>query len=148
MPAVQAPIFVYGTLRHGQGNYHWALEGRTQAEYSAVLAGHAIYRAPHGGFPYLTAAHPESAVMGELMVIHPDSYAQVLANLDRLEGYRSGSAESHYQRMCRQVTYHHPHSGQQQAVAWVYLAGPDAVARLATAQPIPGGDWLAHPGSC
>ncbi len=144
MLAVQAPIFVYGTLRHGQGNYHWALEGRTQAEYPAVLTGHAIYPAAHGGFPYLTEADPHSAVLGELMVIHPHCYAQVLANLDRLEGYRPHAADSHYQRVRRQVTYRHPHSGQHLAVAWAYLAGPEAAARLAAAQPIPHGDWLAQ----
>ena len=35
----QYPVFVYGTLRHGQGNYRRLLEGRTVRELPCIAKG-------------------------------------------------------------------------------------------------------------
>jgi gamma-glutamylcyclotransferase (GGCT)/AIG2-like uncharacterized protein YtfP len=102
----QYPVFVYGTLRHGQGN-----------------------------------------IVGDLITIDPTHYTQVLADLDRLEGYHPARAEdSHYIRTATPVTATNPLPGggtwETFHTAWIYLAGdgvdPDTMTR------VPGDDWLAR----
>ena len=133
------PFFVYGTLRRGQGN-HRRLEARTEAEYAAVLPDHALYEA---GLPYATDAR-RATVVGELVFARPERYDQVLAELDRLEGYCSGRAHCHYERVRRPVHYADAHGSERTMVAWVYRAGPLVRAQLAGADPVPGGDWLGR----
>ena len=129
------PVFVYGTLRRGQGNYR-LLSGRTAAEHPAVLPGHALHDA---GLPYVVPGSPTDQVVGELMVVDPGRYAEVLASLDRLEGFRPG-CPSHYVRVAATARYRH--GAEERAVeAWVYLAGDRFRASAATL--VSSGDWLA-----
>ena len=94
------PFFVYGTLRHGQGNYR-LLAGSTTRERSALLAGHALVDL---GVPYAIHAEPTSQVVGELMDVRPARYAEILARLDQLEGYRPTNPRySLYLRVVRTV---------------------------------------------
>jgi gamma-glutamylcyclotransferase (GGCT)/AIG2-like uncharacterized protein YtfP len=136
----QLPFFVYGTLRPHQGNYERFLEGRTASEVPGFLDGHALFAA---GIPYVVEATPDAVVVGDLVFVLPWDYVEVLADLDRLEGYspRRGAA-CHYQRHARPVRYLDADGVEATVVAWVYLAGPAARARLAGTQPVPGGDWV------
>lgn len=81
------PVFVYGTLRKGFGNYAWALGGQTEQEAPATLYGFDMYAV--SSFPGIVegAGH----VVGELMYLKD---AATLTRLDRLEGYEPGR-ESH-----------------------------------------------------
>ena len=132
------PFFVYGTLRPGQGNYR-LLAGATVGEFPATLAGHALYGP---GLPYVTPEE-DSTVAGDLMFLAPERYAEVLARLDCLEGYRPGGSHCHYEREARTVSYLDAGGAEVTTTAWVYLAGPAARRRLAPAERIAGGDWLA-----
>ena len=139
----QHPVFVYGTLRPGQGNYRRLLEGRTANERPATAKGLALF---HSGIPY-AVTHPGARVVGTLITITPVLYSEVLADLDRLEGYDSQRPEtSHYIRTTTSViaTNALPGGGTWEAfhTAWIYLAGtavdPDTMTR------VPGDDWLAR----
>lgn len=132
------PFFVYGTLRPGQANHARLLAGRTVAEFGATLGDHAIYGP---GLPYVVGEEG-SVVVGDLIFIDPDHYDEVLASLDRLEGYRPGSWHSHYERTAVVVHHAGPDGTEMTSVAWVYLAGPSVAERLAPAERIVSGDWL------
>jgi gamma-glutamylcyclotransferase (GGCT)/AIG2-like uncharacterized protein YtfP len=136
----QLPVFVYGTLRHGCGNYEALLEGCTTAEFSAQAEGLALYGARFA-FPY-AAVREGGVVVGELMVIDPQRYDEVLRHLDMLEGYRQKHPESsHYVRVTRTVRCEI--DGQWVSrEAYLYLAGNRAIARFDEADLIPGGDWV------
>jgi gamma-glutamylcyclotransferase (GGCT)/AIG2-like uncharacterized protein YtfP len=129
------PVFVYGTLRRGQHNYR-LLRGRTVAEHPAVLPDHALHDA---GLPYVVPGTAEDQVVGELMVVRPSQYAEVLQALDWLEGYRPGQP-SHYVRV-RAAVQLLWEAQEREVEAWVYLAGERF--RPADATLVASGDWLA-----
>jgi gamma-glutamylcyclotransferase (GGCT)/AIG2-like uncharacterized protein YtfP len=129
------PVFVYGTLRRGQRNYR-VLHGLTVAEHPAVLPGHALHDT---GLPYVVPGGPGDRVLGELMVVDPCRYAEVLASLDRLEGFRPG-CWSPYVRVAATTRYRRG-AEERAEEAWVYLAGDSFRASAATL--VSSGDWLA-----
>ena len=136
----QLPIFVYGTLRHGQSNYPPFLAGKTQRECPAILPNHALYTAL---YPYVLDTGDGGQVYGELMFPLADIYDELLARLDTLEGYREGDASSDYLRVRRQVRYTDANGETLTVAAWIYHAGA-AITREATEQArIRSGDWLA-----
>jgi gamma-glutamylcyclotransferase (GGCT)/AIG2-like uncharacterized protein YtfP len=139
----QHSVFVYGTLRSGQGNYQRLLVGRTVRETPASAKGFALYGR---GCPY---AVPQSGArtVGDLITIRPDIYREVLTDLDQLEGYQPNRREtSHYIRSARSViaTNKTSNGGTWEAfhTAWIYLAGPGIDP---TKMPrITDDDWLAQ----
>jgi gamma-glutamylcyclotransferase (GGCT)/AIG2-like uncharacterized protein YtfP len=135
--AERLPFFVYGTLRPGGRHHAWALRGRTTSEEAARLPGAELYEGP--GYPYAVAAPPgEGGVHGELVHPHPAHYAEVLATLDRLEGYRAGAPDNHYER----VAVHVLRADGSPVRAWTYLAAATLAATLRTSGTrIPGGAW-------
>lgn len=140
----QLPFFIYGTLRPGQGNYPRFLGGRTAQEVPAVLHGHDLFDV---GLPYVVRSTPDAMVVGDLAFVLPEDYSDVLADLDRLEGYSRRRPGGHYQREALAVHYQDADGSEVTALAWVYLAGPAVRARLLGANPVPGGDWVAS-ASC
>lgn len=138
------PFFVYGTLRPGQANHARLLAGRSVAEFSASLPGHVLYGP---GLPYAAVGEEGAEVVGDVIVVAPGAYRQVLADLDRLEGYRPGRP-SHYERVARPVRWRRPDATVATTLAWVYLAGPVTRERLAPDQRIASGDWLGRLAAC
>lgn len=134
------PFFVYGTLRPGEPHHALFLRGRTDAEEPARLAGAALFDGP--GYPY-AVEEPGAVVYGELVSARPAAYGELLAALDRLEGYvPGGGARTLYERVERDVLRDRDGAAVR---AWVYLAAPSVAARLRTAgRRIEGGDWLAR----
>ena len=133
------PVFVYGTLRRGQGNYR-LLAAATVGEFAATAPDHVLYSV---GLPYV-ADRPGSAVTGELMVLDRAVYAPVLGRLDRLEGFRENEPEfSHYVRVCRMVRYQDGRGRWRPRRAWIYHAGPGTLRRLSEADVLACGDWMA-----
>ena len=133
------PFFVYGTLRRGQGNYR-RLAGRTEAEYPAVLPGHALYVG--SGLPWAVAAGAEAHVVGELMVANPEDYLEVLVDLDRLEGFRGTARESNlYERVARKVAFVDETGSPATTTAWVYTAGGHFCEGRGAVR-VEGGDWV------
>jgi gamma-glutamylcyclotransferase (GGCT)/AIG2-like uncharacterized protein YtfP len=140
MAIQQLPIFVYGTLRTGQGNYRRFLEGETIAEYPATLPNHKMYSL---GIAYITDSKT-GCVVGDLMFLEPSTYQKVLANLDGLEGYREKDPHSHYLRVKRTAQYTDKTGRLQNVECWVYHGGEYALRRMKEENLVEGGDWLAH----
>jgi gamma-glutamylcyclotransferase (GGCT)/AIG2-like uncharacterized protein YtfP len=137
---VTLPFFVYGTLRPGEVNHDLFLRGRTRSEVPGRLSGAVLYEGP--GYPYAVEEPDDGVVYGELVTAHPETYAELLAELDRLEDYVPGDPRSLYERVERKVV----RDADGAAVrAWVYVAAPAVAARLRTrGRPIAGGDWRAR----
>lgn len=137
------PVFVYGTLRTGQGNYNWALAGRTLHETPATLSGARMYD-NNRGFPFVTTldADPTDTVTGDLMVLDPDGYRDVMRDLDGLEGYFGpGSAMNMYDRVTVTVTT----ADGTRVQAHTYLVAPGLYQRRVRHLPrVEYGDWLAY----
>jgi gamma-glutamylcyclotransferase (GGCT)/AIG2-like uncharacterized protein YtfP len=137
---VTLPFFVYGTLRPGEVNHDLFLRGRTRFEVPGRLPGTVLYEGP--GYPYAVEEPGGGVVRGELVTAHPEAYAELLAELDRLEDYVPGDPRSLYERVERKVV----RDADGAAVrAWVYVAAPAVAARLRSrGRPIAGGDWRAR----
>lgn len=138
------PVFVYGTLRPGQGNHHLLTQAK-KSEAPAALDGVAIYGA-HRGFPY-AAEHddPEAFTLGEVVWLSGDRAGRAARqNLDYLEGFDSDApSSSHYERVLRPVTYMDADGEPQMTDAWVYLARGPYRTQLSEAERILDGDWVA-----
>ena len=90
----QLPIFVYGTLLEGYGNWEHFLNGKTERVVTGELAGHKMYAV--AGFPGIVPGYLIDRVYGELMYVQPDLYEDVLRDVDRLEGYRGPELHKGY----------------------------------------------------
>lgn len=83
-------VFVYGTLRQGQGN-HGLLEGATRVGELGMIRG-LLYVSPYG----LPAVIPgQGQVIGECYELKDP---EQLAILDNLEGYKEGRYDNFYER--------------------------------------------------
>jgi gamma-glutamylcyclotransferase (GGCT)/AIG2-like uncharacterized protein YtfP len=132
------PFFVYGTLRHAQGNYSWALNGRTEAEVDARMPGLDMYG--NHGFPYaLINPANTQGIVGELMYISDANFFSVLDSLDMLEGYDSSRPdfEQHYIRIEAFARV-----GEHEVQAYTYVASPGVAIDVKQRIPkIESGDW-------
>jgi gamma-glutamylcyclotransferase (GGCT)/AIG2-like uncharacterized protein YtfP len=133
------PFFVYGTLRVGQGNYGYLLRGKTINARPATFTGGLMY--DNGGFPFVVHApeQPAGLIHGDLVDVRTTRYAQVLTDLDALEGYVPGRARNMYERIEVDVQ---PAEGAP-VRAHMYVAAPAMYPRIQTLDPIPSGDWVA-----
>lgn len=137
------PIFVYGTLRSGEGNYSWALSGKTQKERNDVrLPGARMYS--NGGFPYvIDDPEHDQGVRGDLMYPDYDDWGEVVDSLDMLEGTRSLRSDSnHYNRYLMYVQ-----TGENEFTqAWVYIPPTSSQDRIKTVHAeVASGDWMDVP---
>lgn len=133
------PVFVYGTLRQGQGNNR-VVAGGALAYAPAQLSGVGIYGASRG-FPY-AAEHPDpdAITKGEVIWISDDDAGRdARQGMDWLEGFHSDSpTRSHYER--RRVTARLDNGRTEQV--WVYLARGSARTQLHESDRITHGDWV------
>jgi gamma-glutamylcyclotransferase (GGCT)/AIG2-like uncharacterized protein YtfP len=137
---VTLPFFVYGTLRPGEVNHGLFLRGRIRSEEPGRLADAVLYAGP--GYPYAVEEPGGGVVSGELVTALPEAYAELLAELDRLEEYVPGDPRSLYVRVERKVVRAVDGATVR---AWVYVAAPAVATRLrARGRAIGGGDWRAR----
>jgi gamma-glutamylcyclotransferase (GGCT)/AIG2-like uncharacterized protein YtfP len=81
-------------------------------------------------------------VVGELMVATPGEYHEVLADLDRLEGFRGTARASNlYERVAREVTFVDESGSAVTTMAWVYTAGGHFFEGRGAVR-VEGGDWV------
>lgn len=134
------PVFTYGTLRVGEGNWSWALRGKTISNEVATLTGARMF--DNVGFPYVTMTDSVESdiVVGDLFYIRDDLYTQVVADLDGLEGFRGeGLTSNLYDRKIVTITT----ATGEQVEAYTYLVGADMYERRVRDYPvIVGGNWL------
>lgn len=124
------PVFVYGTLRKGEGN-HRIIQPYIDSMLPAALSDANLYDL--GAFPAVSDG--DGYVIGELYGLKNygrDNYAEGIQELDWLEGVGSGL----YKRELRTVIDNRGGVWR----AWVYLAGQTI--RLAEKKRIASGDWL------
>lgn len=137
------PVFVYGTLRRGQGN-SVLMDRAREATVPTSLRGAALYT-KHWGFPYAHEDHEESEIQGELVWLS-DTYDGLEARraLDYLEGFDSDfPTNSHYERCEREVSFLDPNTGEMRSTkAWVYFARGSAAASLTPNDRLESGDWV------
>ena len=151
------PFFVYGTLRPGERNYVYLLQGRTVREeagwwlpgaqlylyssneaYTYLKDGAQDYQ-PKGAYPYMTEG--SGRVAGHLIELRPEIYNDLLTELDWLEGFSEDALpeQNEYVREVREIE----HENGAKTNAWVYLASSHALARQKpNLQVIESGDWL------
>ncbi len=128
-------VFVYGTLKPGEANFHRYCVGKVVEEKRAIAYGQ-LFDLPLG-YPAMTLG--ESRVHGFLL-----SFADpaTLSLLDELEDYNPHRtpAENEYNR--QQIEIHTP-SGQALGLAWAYLMTFEQVQRL-QGIPIASGCWSSY----
>ncbi len=136
--AQRHPVFVYGTLRQGQGNSSLMTPAVTDTRIGTLREA-SIYGAD-APFPYaLEDDNPDTVVVGEVVDLSNDREGRLARHrLDQLEGFDSMCpSESHYERVLVTVDI----NGEPQT-AWAYMARGFALERVATMQPIAHGDWV------
>jgi gamma-glutamylaminecyclotransferase len=116
-------VFVYGSLRQGQGNHRILLGANLVGVGQTVQRFH---MRDLGAFPGIVPAPDGGAIVGEVYEVPPTT----LARLDRLEG-----VPAFYRRERVTVDL----ADGRLVRAWVYVLPPESVADRPT---IPGGDWV------
>lgn len=134
------PVFVYGTLRSGHGNYYGLLSGNTVAEHiGSNIKGLSMY-GKHG-FPYCVS-DPENmdvGVTGDIMVLDPENYDSIMEGLDMLEGYSGTYGDhNHYNRLIRMATLP---TGEAVKVYVYVQAESDRERTIATREHVESGNW-------
>ncbi|MCM3569313.1 gamma-glutamylcyclotransferase [Neobacillus mesonae] len=120
-------VFVYGTLRKGEGNAHLKKNASCIAEQ--CWTNGKLYDAGYG-YPAMKQSQ-SSYVYGELYSVTETE----LNRLDVLEGYRRGGSSNLYERV-EQTVY----TDKGQSNAYVYVAGPEMLLN----KRIPWGDWKEY----
>lgn len=110
MPLERLPLFVFGTLRRGQGNHHY-LFGRYERMIPARLRGFGRLH------PLMIVRRDGDSVDGELYFLREDSRDHTMRGCDDLEGIPPGRDEgTDYRRMRVCVE-----SAEGDVVAWAYV---------------------------
>ncbi len=137
------PVFVYGTLRPGQGNHHM-MEDAVADTFEGKVTGVGIYGA-HQGFPYASEHEDPSAyVIGNVINLTDDQEGwKARQSMDHLEGFsKDHPSSSHYERILKEVEIVTPAGGRETVKAWIYLARGPSRDQLRESDRIPDGDWV------
>lgn len=121
--AHRAPFFVYGTLLTGEGNANRFPENLVTRQ-PALAHGLSVYSGVWG-VPYL-CWDADGLAHGELVTIKPDLpqtvYNLILADIDRLEGFRENAPnEGGYRRCAITVVELLDEERLQPVTAWTYI---------------------------
>lgn len=138
------PVFVYGTLRQGQGN-SVLMDSAREKTVEARMQGVSMYT-KHWGFPYAKEdSDPGNSIAGEIVWLSDSREGDdARAALDYLEGFNSDfPSSSHYERVEREVVYSPSEGGEpQRTKVWVYFARGSAARSLAESDRLESGDWV------
>ncbi|WP_099363676.1 gamma-glutamylcyclotransferase [Fredinandcohnia onubensis] len=120
-------MFVYGTLRKGEGNAHYLKEATRLAEQ--CWTNGELYDTGYG-YPAVKQSR-SSRVYGELYTVTDLELRQI----DQLEGFREGRENNLYERV-EQMVY----TDKGPVTAYVYIAGQSNLLN----NRIPDGDWKEY----
>lgn len=122
-------VFVYGTLKRGNGNHH--LLSRSEFIGKATTAPEfRLLSAFRNVFPYLVPG--DKSIIGEVFEVDDET----LRHLDQLEGYRPGAKNNHYNRVTIPVNV-----GGEAMDVLVYVLNVDMEEDLSKYDEFPGNDW-------
>lgn len=125
-------VFVYGTLKPGEGNYQRYCQGKVAEACPAIAIGE-LFALP-AGYPAMTAGVGD--VYGFVLTF---SSIAILGDLDRLEDYDSlrPPEQNEYQRQEIEIF---DRDRQSLGTAWAYLMLRDRIHSLGGI-PLPNGSW-------
>lgn len=139
------PIFVYGTLRSGEGNHaHYFPREAVLRFQAARMFGLGVYN-PHAGFPF-AKEHEDATVstVGELYWLTGDELGdEVRDNIDALEGFVPYAVPTFYKRVCRSALVDEDEYDENPIRCWVYVAAPMIAETLTEENRVVDGDWVA-----
>lgn len=141
------PIFVYGSLRPGASSFtlvrNWIEEYGTRP---ARLFGFQMYRC--GGFPGIIQDqdNEDIPVVGELLLIRPENWAECIARLDRYEnnGFLFDRTDKFYANIWgthKPVPTHWDSPGTNSIRVWVYVVNPTNL-EVDPHKVIKSNDWM------
>ena len=115
MKSTKSPltVFVYGTLKPGEANYHRYCQGQVRTQNPAFTTGN-LYALPVG-YPAMTVG--ENEVQGFLLTF---INSNILTSLDRLEGYqaqRKPDLNEYYRQLVPVYNFDYQSIGK----AWAYF---------------------------
>lgn len=125
-------VFVYGTLKPGEVNYHYYCEGKAKIQTPAYTFGN-LYSLPLG-YPAMTEGKHQ--VWGVLFEF--DDF-KVLKSLDRLEDYQSQRA-SNLNLYYRSLTQVYSFDDLPIARAWAYYMKLERVLQYGGTE-VTSGNW-------
>ena len=90
------PVFVFGTLRPGQGNFGIVRSGQSIQDIdSAKIVGVAMVASKNSGFPMSILAEDTHSMAGDLIYLKQNYGAvETIRYMDNLEGFRSNEQQS------------------------------------------------------
>jgi gamma-glutamylcyclotransferase (GGCT)/AIG2-like uncharacterized protein YtfP len=137
------PVFVYGTLRRGQGNFPIFGEHYYDSA-SGEVEGISIYGAERP-FPYARESkNGLGKTFGDIIWVDETPYGQqVRYSLDSLEGFDSNfPSDSHYERKLQIAKITDPSGKTTTQKVWMYLASGRYKEQLRESEIIESGDWV------
>jgi gamma-glutamylcyclotransferase (GGCT)/AIG2-like uncharacterized protein YtfP len=131
------PVFVYGTLRKGQGNHVILEAAATQIDVGRAK-GVGVY-GDGRSFPYAKEhSSAEVFAIGEVIELDPVLGISARHDLDYLESFDSDApSDSHYERVLRPIEIESEFVVIEVKMAWMYLA-----TQLVEEDRIQDGDWV------
>lgn len=138
------PVFVFGTLRPGQGNFQlFREEGSIETIHEAKILGVAMAIPKDAGFPRaLETDDDRFSMVGDVVTLKKDaSGAETRRSLDQLEGFNSNRpSQSMYKRVVRDVEIKNNNGEKETIKAWIFIT-PD-MSRLKPEDILVEGDWF------
>ena len=150
------PVFVFGTLRPGQGNFSVLKSyGAIEAMSEAKVTGVAMVAGSHSFFPKSIEMDKEDGVTdpssysmaGDIVYLKQDySGLETRRDMDRLEGFRSSNPSgSMYRRVARKVELKKADGSVEEVLAWMYVTQDRS--RVDEKDIVQNGDWFDIPNS-
>jgi len=138
------PIFVFGTLRPGQGNFRTAQSGKAIEDIRpAKIFGVAMISGPESSFPRsIVKDDNEYSMIGDLIYLKKSRGGdETRKNMDQLESFRiKHPSNSLYNRVARDVEILKDDGTIQTVKAWIYVS--NRVNELDEKNTIKNGDWF------
>ncbi len=117
------PLFVYGTLRIGEGNYRWASMDVVEEIPNVTIRGDLYFFSPRASFP-VAKLDGQGAIKGDILFYEPDSRCfEDVCEMELHAGYEM------------RQTWAKVNGSMEPVVAWHYIHDPRG-------EKIEDGDWI------
>ena len=138
------PLFVFGTLRPGQGNFRLIKEGNCIETVSeAKLSGVAMVAGKGYPYPHSKLMDEEGySIFGDVVSLKPNKGSiETRSNMDRLESFRSNyRSTSLYTRVDKIATIVDSSGNAREVKVWIYVS--NNLPKEANENILKDGNWL------